>query len=406
MSGGLARATPEVAVTSGPGPVLTPEPPRARPARVSWLALGSFALLVALPTAGLGTYYARHAADQFSATARFTVREAATRPLRLEDADRAPDRLGSALATAEISPFTHVVASYLDSPALLSDLSARFDIPAIFRRPEADAWSRLPDGVSAEALAAYWADRIRVWVDGPSGIVSLEIRAFRPADAEALARAAIDRAEALVNRLALRQKADARARALAETAAAEARLADTTRALARFRDTARVVDPAREGAATVDLLADLEAERIRLEAQRRVLASVATEDAARGRALETRLTALRADIARLRDLLAADATRDRNLAAALGRFEELEIRRRVAARLFGLAETRLIGAEIDLARQTVFLNLFDPPRRPEEPSHPRRAALTLLWAVTLAAGWAILALIWAAVADHRLDRRR
>ncbi|GMG80815.1 capsule polysaccharide transporter [Paralimibaculum aggregatum] len=402
------------ATGSGPGPgaeagmappIAAPMPPRARPRRVNWPAVISFALIVVLPVVVIGTYYYRHAADQFTATARFTLRETRARPLGFEAAEGAPERIGSGLATETVSHFTHVAASYLESRALLADLGAVLDVDAMFRRPEADFWARMPEGLPAEARFDYWRERVRVAVDGPSGIVSLQIRAFRPEDALALADAAVARAEALVNALSLRQKADAVARAEAEAAESERRLQASIAALSAFRDREGLLDPGQEGAETVRLLSQLTTERIRLESELRVLDRVVDGDAARARALRTRLASITGDIAQLRDQLGSGAAADASLAAALGRFEALEIRRRFAAKLYGLAQTRRINAEIDRARQSVFLNLFDPAQRPERSDHPRRAAFTLLAFLGLSAGWAILALIWASVADHRLDRR-
>ncbi len=408
----LVRFAPEgpgaVVEPLGPAdpPPLAPSPPPALPKRINWAVLLSFSAMVLLPVAVYATYLMQHAADQYVARAQFTVHETSSRPLRLEDDDTTGLRLGQQGGADEVSTFTRVVASYLDSTALLRELSEELDIAAIYRRPEADFWARLPEPAAAETLEAYWRSMIRVAVGGQSGIVRLEVRAFRPQDARDLADGALAAAEALVNRLAHRHKADALDRATAEAAEAERRLARSVAALSEFQNAQGLLDPAREGGATLDLLGQLTTERIRLKSELRVLEQVVAPDAARARSLRSRIDTVTRDIADLRAGLADKATEDGNLAAALGRFEELEIRQRFAARLYGLSQARRIGAEIAMARQSVFLNLFDPPRLPETPSHPRRLALILIATAVLTAGWAILTLIVAAIADHRLDRQR
>ena len=334
---------------------------------------------------------------------RFTVTELRTRPLAIEEAEATPDSIGRALSGEDISSFTHVTASYLESRAALADLGRSADIAAMFRRPEADSWARLPDGTSAEAFFVYWRARVRVAIDGPSSIVTLRVRAFRAEDAKWLADRMIANAEALVNRLSLRQKQDALSRARAEAAESDRRLTEATASLVTYRETAGLLDPEREADEIVGLLSTLTAERIRLQNQLKVLSEVMDRDAPRPRALRTRLVRVKEDIARLRADMAAETTSETTLADALGAFEALEIRRRFVARLYGLAQTRLIEAEIDLARQTVFLNLFDPPQLPEEAVFPRRAGFTLIAAAVLLVGWATLALIWASVADHRME---
>lgn len=382
-----------------------PMPPRRRPSRVNWLAVLSFFALVLLPVSVIGTYYGWQASAQYTATARLTVREIQTRPLSLEDAERTPERIGGLLATDAVSAMTHVVASYLTSPALLDELRREMAFDALFRREDADFWARLPDDASTEDVYEYWQDRVRVAVDGTSGIVTLRVRAFAPEDALRLAGEMLGRAELLVNRLSARQKRDALARAEAEADESERRLQASIDALSAFRSRERLLSPVQEADETVRLMATLSTERIRIESQLRVLSAVVEGDPIRARTLRARLDKVTADIAALRDRLAADSGEDRTIATALGQFEELEIRRRFAARLFGLAQTRRIEAEIDLARQSVFLNVFDPPLLPEESRYPQPLAFTLIALASLTAGWAILALIWASVADHRMDAR-
>lgn len=386
-------------------PGTAPMPPSRRASRINWPAVLSFFAMVVLPVAVVGTYYARHASDQFIASAQLTVREIQTRGLALEDAERAPERLGGQLSADRISGMTHVVASYLSSRAMMEVLRRDHRLEERMRRPEADFWSRLPESASNEEIFEHWQDQIRVAIDGPSGIVTLRVQAFRPKDALELTDAMLARGEHLVNALSARQKRDALARATAESAESETRLQASIDALSSFRDSEKLLNPLQEADETVRLMAELTTERIRLESQLRVLSEMIEGDPIRARTLRSRLDKVTRDIAQLRDRLADDASADSTIASALGRFEELEIRRRFAARLYGLAQTRMIEAEIDLARQSVFLNVFDPPILPEDSLYPRRFAFTLLVAAALAAAWAILALIWASVADHRMDAR-
>ncbi|MGF1502193.1 MAG: hypothetical protein ACFBSD_10285 [Paracoccaceae bacterium] len=381
--------------------------PLALPARrgtaVPWAALVSFLLMVAVPGGAIGYYYSAIAADQYVSKARFVLHEIATRPLSLAEGAAEPADLGTALSFARVSDLTHVAVSYARSPGLIAELEARLPLRRMFRRPEADQIARLGDDASAEDVTAYWRNRVTAAVDGPSGIVRLSVRAFRPEDAERLASATLARIEALVNGLALRRKKDALGRARKEAAEAERRLTATLAELTAYRDAEGLVSPDREADATVAVLTELTAERIRLANELRVLEEMGAGRAARGRALETRLATVNADIAALRDTVASAATADRNLASALGRYEALEIRRRFAATLYGIAQARVIDAELDLARQSIYVNVYDPPLRPEDPSYPARLSFTVLGILALFVGWSILRLIWASVEDHRLS---
>ncbi len=382
-----------------------PTPPAPRAPRTPWIAILSFFALVVLPVTVIATYYARHAADQFVATARFTVEEIGTHPVAAEPDGAPPETGADVLAGDSTSPLTHVAASYLASRSLLAELRRTIGLDAMLARAEGDLWARLPQGATAEAAYRHWRGRVRVSVDGLSGIVTLEVRAFTAEDTHRIAEAMLEHAEALLNRLSVRRKGEELGAARAEAAWSERRLASAISELTALRGREGLIDPSQEADETMRVLAQLTTERIRIGSRLNVLDRLGTADATQAQRLRTRVEHLTTEIAELRTGLADAGRADATLAAALARFEELEIRRRFAARLYGLAQARVIAAEIELARQSVFLNLFDPPQLPEDPSYPHRLAFTLLSAAVLAVGWAILALIWASVADHRLDAR-
>jgi capsular polysaccharide transport system permease protein len=384
-----------------------PEGGRAAPVaaadgRGGRIALLSFMIMVLAPGLALTLYFAVIAADRYESVARFTVREIRTPTIAAVDASADAARLGAGLATDAPSQFNHVVASWLRSRAGLEAVAQELDVAAIFRRPEADFWVRLPEDASAEARADYWRRRVDAVVDGPSGIVTLRVRAFRPDDSAALSEALIRRAEALVNALSERRKRATLERARADAALAEERLASSVRAVAALREAEGLVDPALEAAATLAMLSGLVSQRIALEGELRALAGVMSADAPRIRVLREQTSELDREIDALRASLAGQAGDGESMAVTTARFEALAVERQFADRLFEVSQRRLIEAEIDLARPSVYFGVFEPPGAPEEARYPRRAAYAALAVAGLFVAWAICALIWASVRDHRI----
>jgi capsular polysaccharide transport system permease protein len=366
--------------------------------RGGWLAPASFLATVLLPTLAAAAYFLFIAADQFDATARFTVREVQTPSIVV--ASDAGGRLAGGLTATGPSQFNHVIASYLRSRAALEDLSAELDVAVLFQRPEADFWARLPEGASAEDRLDHWRGQVNATVDGPSGVVTLRVRAFRPEDAALLAKGLVARAEALVNTLSVRQKTDTLDRARADAATAEDRLRAAVTALAELRAAEGLVDPTLEADATLGLLASLTAQRIEIDSAVAAVSGSMEPETARMRALEERRAAIEAEIATLRAGLAGAA--EGAIAQVIARFETAAAERRFAERLHEIAQRRLIEAEIDLARQSVYLGVYDPPRAPEDSRFPRRIAFSLLSFVAFFTLWSIAALVWASVQDHRM----
>jgi capsular polysaccharide transport system permease protein len=395
------RRPDAVAAAAGeaaPAPTLDLSPAPAAGGRGGRIALVSFVATVLLPALAIAAYYLFIAADQFEASARFTVREVRAPPIL--GAAEAGGGLGGGFAAAAPSSFNHVVASYVRSRAGLEDLAAEIDVAALYRRPEADFLARLPEGASAEDRLEHWRERVSATVDGPSGVVTLRVRAFRPEDAVLLAEGLLRRSEALVNDLSARQKDDALAGARADAAAAEARLRAAIGALAALRAAEGLVDPALEAGATLGLLTGLIGQRIEIDGAIAAASGAMRADTARMRALEERRAAVEAEIAALRAGLAGAG--DAAIAAAFARFETAAAERRFAERLHEIAQRRLIEAEIDRARQSVYLGVYDPPRAAEDSRYPRRIAFPILAFLGLFTLWAIAALVWAAVEDHRM----
>jgi capsular polysaccharide transport system permease protein len=362
------------------------------------LALWSFLGCVAAPAAALALYFLVLAADQFVVVSRFTVRETFRPPTSIEaDGSEALSAAGDV-----ISPFTPLTASYIGSPAILEDLRDRIDPRALLQRPEADFWARLPDEASRERLLRQWRRHVRASVEQTSGIVTLRVRAFSAEDARALSEAILAQTEALVNALSRRQRLDALETARAEAEAAETRLGEAIAELSALRDGARILSPEQEAGEALRLLTDLTAQRIALDVEIRATEGALRGDAARLRQLVERRARIEDDIAALRESLAGEATVDENLAAALGRFEQAEVRRRFAASLYEIAHARLIDAEIELERRSAFLHVFEPPALPEDSLYPERIAFSVLALVALTTLWGIGALVWASVEDHRI----
>src|SRR5262249_10126111 len=149
--------------------------------------LWSLILFVLAPSFAAVFYFVFIAAHQFSAEARFAVRQI--------DAENTETTLSPTTSQSDVNSvganvsFTapgqndYIVTSYIRSRAIVDDLNAKFNLREIFRRPEADFWARLKRNASIDELTDYWNSMVSTDIDAPSGIVTLQIRAFRADDA-------------------------------------------------------------------------------------------------------------------------------------------------------------------------------------------------------------------------------
>ena len=365
------------------------------------LLWASFILAVVVPSLGAVLYLVFLASDQYVAEARLSVRAAQTdRMSALAGASASLAKLGAGMTPQLADQDAHIVAEYLRSRAAVEDLGQTLDLPAIFRRPGLDFWARLKNEPKAEELQKYWAGMLRTSVDGPSGILTISVRAFHPQDAKALAEACVRIAEALVNRISERARNDALRKAEEEVRRADGLVQQALRDLRTFRDKEGILDPGSAATATSQLLLGAIAERGRLQTDMFVMTRALAPNAPTIKALKDRIDALDGQVEQLRGELTNKSEQAKTLSAALVRFEQLEIQRIFAEKLYALSQGGLERARIRAQQQQVYLTVFVPPYLPEEARYPERLAMSLVIPLVLLVIWSIFALTGLAIEDH------
>jgi capsular polysaccharide transport system permease protein len=360
--------------------------------------LATFIAFVLVPAFAAMVYFAFIASNQYAAETRFAVR-ALEADYGSGDKDNSSVNFSFTLSGQD----AFIVTSYIRSRAIIDDLGAKLDLREIFRRPEADFWARLKSDASVDELTEYWNSMVSTYIDGPSGIVTLGVRAFRQDDALAVAKAVMELSEALVNRISDRARHDSMEGAEKEVrrtyTATQAALAE----LHRFRDSAGFIDPAQAASEIGKLLTPLLAEKIRLESELFVATRDLDDTAPTVHALKSRIESTERQIADLKGKLtrSGDAAGE-TVSGSLVKFEELELARMAAEKLYSLAQADLDRARLRADRQSIYLTVFVPPSLPEDSHYPRRLAFPILIFLGLAIVWAIVAMIFASVADHRL----
>jgi capsular polysaccharide transport system permease protein len=366
----------------------------------------SFVGCVLVPAFAATVYFAFIASSQFTAEARFAVRQL--------DVDSSASTASAANSSSDSNggnvnfSFTgpgqnaYIVTSYIRSRAIVDDLNAKIDVRKIFRRPEADFWARLKRNASIDELADYWNSMVATYIDAPSGIVTLQVRAFRADDAVALAKSVLELSEMLVNRISDRARHDAMEMSEKEVRRTYEMTQAALTELRQFRDSSGIIDPAQAGTEIGKLLLPLLTEKIRLEGDLFVASRDLDDSAPTIKALKNRLETVEQQITALKGRLTNTDDSGKTISASLAKFEEIDLQRQFAEKLYALAQADLDRARLRAARQSVYLTVFVPPSLPEDSRYPRRVAFPILILVGLAIVWSIGGMIFASVEDHRL----
>jgi len=351
----------------------------------------AFALIVGLPTLIAALYYGLIASPIFVSEAGVTIRSSRQQ--------------GSSLLENLVTPQdgivgqseTQLVADYLRSRDILERVENDVGFRSRYATFNADFLTRLEPNSSQEAAHSYFKRVVRVSDDG-AGLLTLTVRAFTPEDALAVANSAIEAAEAMVNRLSETAQEDAMKAARAEVAAAEARLADMTDALMALQKSSGDFDPRRSAESVLGVISSLEGELAATRIRRAEIGSYLKPGSPAISAIDSKIAALRRQIAEERRRLAA--SNSGTLADDLRVFETQRLQRDLAETAYKSALASLEAARLAAQNDRSYLVAYAPPSRPDvaiEPDRPYKIATVFV--VSLLA-FGVGALILGAIREH------
>src|SRR5262249_55456634 len=248
--------------------------------------------------------------------------------------------LGTLLASGSISAGTEetfAVHEFLMSRDAVRKLEQGNDLRTLFSRPEGDLMTRFPGPTywrrDFEALYRTYPHFVSVEMDGSSGVSTLQVKAYRPEDAQNVARALLSYSEQLVNELNERARRDAVGTFEHEVELAQQRLATIQAQLTTYRVNEKMLDPKSAATGTLALVAQLEGQ---LATSRAQLAEVIrnSPNSPQIPLVRTRINSLEKLIAEER----AKVTGENNsVATSVTEYERLDLQRQLGERMLASA---------------------------------------------------------------------
>ncbi|MDP4023885.1 capsule biosynthesis protein [Methylobacterium sp. NEAU 140] len=348
-----------------------------------WLPI-LFIVCFVLPTLLGAVYYGLIASDQYVTEAQFAIRPA------VGSADKAtPDAIGTNAGTPNpmIAQDTLITYEYIRSQPMLEAITAKLPIREWYGRDSIDYFSRFDPEKPIEKFQRYWRRRVDADVESQSGVMSLTVSAFDPAEALAIAQAVMKEAERMVNSLSANARNDALAESARELTIAQERVTKVEREMRDLRNQDGVLDAKKENEATIKLVGELRAARINLAVQLAIGQRDLGPEARRIVDIKQQIRDLDANIARIEKTSASqDPEQKRLLSDALTRSEALEHKRKVAEKYLEQVRAAHERARILAARQVEYFSSIVEPVKAESSTEPRR----LLMISLITAGSAVL----------------
>lgn len=353
--------------------------------------------MVVLPTLVAAIYLFLIAAPQYRSEAQFVIRGL---DAPRTEANGFGQLLGVAPTLDPNAKATYILIEYLRSPEAIRALKAeKLDLITIFRRPEADIVARLSEqDAPMEDLVKYYREKVQISLDSDTGITRVQVTAFRPDDARAIARTIIKLGEERINQLNGRLFANTVTIAREEFREAGDELSNAQTALSLFRNRSGDIDPQSSGKGeqeqSISQQAELDRQRARLVDMRRYLAPSSPQVVA----MQGYVNSLESAAARNRGRLtgAPGAVSQR-----LGEYEELGLKQELAAKRYEAARLSLQAANERVEKEQLFVLPVVRPTTPEKPVYPRpfRTLATILLVALLL--YAFFKVVVAGIREHR-----
>ncbi|MGP5713095.1 chain-length determining protein [Vreelandella alkaliphila] len=292
-----------------------------------------------------------------------------------------------------------LLREHLLSVDMLRLLDEQLDIRQHYSE-HGDIFAKLRDpNVPIEDLHKYYLRRVEVELDEYAGVLNIHVQGYTPEFARDMAALLLEAGENHMNTMGHRL-AEEQVRFLEQQMIRlEDRFRETRTELLEFQNEYGLVSPTSTVESINQVVATLEGDLARLQAQRNALASFQSSQSAELRQVERSITALRDQIVEQRDRLAQATGNSLNRISA--EYETLELQAQFAQETYSSALAALENTRLEAARQLKQVSVLQSPLFPEYPTEPNRLYNSSVFAIITIFLAFILSMIMMIVKDHR-----
>ncbi|TFY99925.1 chain-length determining protein [Ramlibacter rhizophilus] len=350
--------------------------------------------LVALAIAVLATFWLFIAADRYVSEARVVLQR-------------------SDLSQGQTVDFANLIAGggggnradqlwlrdHLLSTEMLRQADAALKLRAHYSEG-GDWWTRLSSADEPiELFKEYFHQRVAIELDEFAGVLSIEVQAYTPEMAQALAAFLLQQGEAAMNRMG-HSLAQEQVRFLEQQVGAHSQRVQATRlAVLEFQNKKGLVSPLATTENLAAVVSRLEAQLSELQTRRRALLGYLQASAPNVVELDLQIAATENQMRQERGRLAAPGGRTLN--ATVEEFQRLQLEAEFAQEVYKTALVALERGRVEATRTLKKLTVLQAPSVPEYPMRPRRYYNTLVYSLLVLMLAGVAHLLLAIVRDHQ-----
>jgi len=360
----------------------------------------SFVLVVVMPVLLSIFYLWAVADDQYSSTVGFTVR-------REEGATSATELLGglAQFAGSSGSSESDILYEYIQSQELVVDIDERVGLGGIYSAhwPGDPLFALWPDA-TAEDLLWYWKRVVQISYDQGTRLISLQVLAPEPEQAQLIAGEIVAASQRMINALNTQARSDVMRYANEDLQSSLTRLKAAREALSHFRTRTQIVDPQADIQGRMGVLNNLQQQLAQALIDNDIVLGTTQESDPRREQAARRIQVIRDRISAERQTFATSddaGSAGENYPELLAEFESLSVDLQFAEATYRAALASVDVARANASRQTLYLAPYIRPTLPQVAEYPQRFVLAGLIGLFLVLAWSIMALVYYSVRDRR-----
>lgn len=373
---------------------------------LSWTFI-SFLLMVGVPGALTGFYFAFIASPQYVVETQFSVRGSS-------QSSMASFGLSGLFGSSVQSNDAYIVSSYIESVQLLRDVKEQLglDLRQYYAKNNIDFYYRIDPNMPLEKFTSYWQSMVEVSFNSTTGNTTLYIYGFSPDDAKTIADAVLKVSESLVNNLSEASRQQMTQVASNQVTRSEERLKKVRDEIRRLRIDKQTIDPSVLTKIEGSLQQSLQSQLASIQTRYGTVLQSVDKDSPSARILKKQITALEEQLAAQREKISDDGTEktgrvkigeeDSNIAGVLNKFEELTVEQGFATQAYTTSLAAFETALAEAQKQERYFATFVTPTRPEIALYPMRLLDSFIALLVFLAVWMISQFLYRSFRDHAI----
>jgi capsular polysaccharide transport system permease protein len=258
-----------------------------------------------------------------------------------------------------------ILLEYVRSDALLHKLDQKLNLRKYYSSDKVDYPARMRAGISDEGFLRYYRNHVVDASEGLGGYLTVDVQAFDPEFAHALAQAIVQACDQMVDEMTARARADGMKFAEGEVARQEDRVRQAQIAETKFQNEHHDLNPTNTANQYGQIVGNLESQLSQTRTALSNALSYARQDAPQVLQLKNQIAALESQ---LQDQRARLTGGNSTYSQILEEYARLQLEEQFAQNAYQSAQQGLAVARADAARKQSYLVDFVTPNLPDGPT--------------------------------------